>query len=101
MLYSSIFDTCFVQFSNMSCAKCKKKKKKKKKKSNAKSRKGPICGPYAGYKNPYQSRSQIGITKTRLFKYTEHFTTENDNFSDKKNLIFFIFLLKTYIVGTR
>ena len=24
------------------------------------------------------------ITKTRLFKYTEHFTTENDNFSDKK-----------------
>ena len=25
------------------------------------------------------------ITKTRLFKYTENFTTKNDNFSDKKN----------------
>ena len=24
------------------------------------------------------------ITKTRLFKYTENFTTKNDNFSDKK-----------------
>ena len=34
------------------------------------------------------------ITKTRLFKYTENFTTKNDNFSDKKILIFFIFLHK-------
>ena len=24
------------------------------------------------------------ITKTRLFKYTENFTTKNGNFSDKK-----------------
>ena len=29
------------------------------------------------------------ITKTHLFKYTEIFTTKNDNFSDKKILIFF------------
>ena len=35
------------------------------------------------------------ITKTRLFKYIENFTTKNWKFSDK-NLIFFIFLLKTY-----
>ena len=40
------------------------------------------------------------IMKTRLFKYIENFTTQNWKFSDK-NLIFFIFLLKTYIVGTR
>ena len=35
------------------------------------------------------------ITKTRLFKYTENFTRKNGKFSDKKTLIFFIFLLKT------
>ena len=35
------------------------------------------------------------ITKTRLFKYIENFTSKNWKFSDKKNLIFFIFLLKT------
>ena len=40
------------------------------------------------------------ITKTCLFKYTENFTTKNEVL-DKKNLIFFIFLLKTYTVGTR
>ena len=34
------------------------------------------------------------ITKTRLFKYTENFTTKNENFQIKI-LIFFIFLLKT------
>ena len=39
--------------------------------------------------------------KIRLFKYTENFTNKKGKFSDKKNLIFFIFLLKTYIVGTR
>ena len=35
------------------------------------------------------------ITKTRLFKYIENFTTKTGNFSDKrKSLIFFILLLK-------
>ena len=38
----------------------------------------------------------ISITKTRLFKYTENFTSKTLKFSDKKKtLIFFIFLLKT------
>ena len=38
---------------------------------------------------------QIYITKTRLFKYTDDFTTKkNENFQIKI-LIFFIFLLKT------
>ena len=41
------------------------------------------------------------ITKTLLFKYNKNFTTKKGKFSDKKNLIFFIFLLKTLIVGTR
>ena len=41
------------------------------------------------------------ITKTCLFKYTENLTTQkNENFQ-VKILIFFIFLLKTSIVGTR
>ena len=45
------------------------------------------------------------ITKTRLLKYIENFTTKNWKFS-AKNLMFFcffffIFLLKTYIMGTR
>ena len=35
------------------------------------------------------------IMKTRLFKYIENFTSKNLKFSDKKTLIFFIFLLKT------
>ena len=35
------------------------------------------------------------ITKTRLFKYIENFTTKNWKFSDKNSDIFFIFLLKT------
>ena len=38
---------------------------------------------------------EVNITKTRLFKYIENFTTKKWKFSDKKNLIFFIFLLKT------
>ena len=29
------------------------------------------------------------ITKTRVFKYIENFTSKNRNFSDKKTLIFF------------
>ena len=39
--------------------------------------------------------NEDSITKTRLFKYIENFTSKNIKFSDKKNLIFFIFLLKT------
>ena len=49
------------------------------------------------------------ITKTRLFKYIENFTTKKTTKKQKKKtesfqikiMIFFIFLLKTYIVGTR
>ena len=38
----------------------------------------------------------LPITKTRLFKYTENFTTKQKwKFSEKKNLIVFMFLLKT------
>ena len=41
-------------------------------------------------------KSTIGsITKTHLFKYIEKFTSKNWKFSDKKPMIFFIFLLKT------
>ena len=39
--------------------------------------------------------SELYITKTCLFKYTENFITKKWKFSDKKNLIFFKFLLKT------
>ena len=35
------------------------------------------------------------ITKTCLFKYVQNFTSKNWKFSDKKSLIFFLFLLKT------
>ena len=35
------------------------------------------------------------IMKTHLFKYIEQFTSKNWNFSDKKILIFFLFLLQT------
>ena len=35
------------------------------------------------------------ITKTRLFKYIEMFTSKNRKFSGKKLWYFFIFLLKT------
>ena len=37
---------------------------------------------------------QVYITKTRLFKYIENFTTKNGKFSDKKKWYFVIFLLK-------
>ena len=33
-------------------------------------------------------------------KYIENFTSKTEIFQIKKTLIFFIFLLKTYIVGT-
>ena len=39
------------------------------------------------------------ITKTRLFKYIENFTSKNGKFSDKKTLIFFIFLPKNIDCG--
>ena len=35
------------------------------------------------------------IMKTRLFKYTEKYTTKKWKFSDKKKRNYFIFLLKT------
>ena len=41
------------------------------------------------------------ITKTRLFKYLENFTSKDWKFSDAKSLINLLFLLKTYIVGNR
>ena len=41
------------------------------------------------------------ITKIHLFKYRENFTSKNLKFSDKNTLIFFTFLFKTYIRGTR
>ena len=50
-----------------------------------------------------RSESCLGtcfVTKPRLFKYIENFTTKNWKFSDKNSDIFFIFLLKTEIVGT-
>ena len=40
-------------------------------------------------------RRRVPITKTRLFKYIEKFTSKNWKFSDIKTLIFFLFLLKT------
>ena len=43
--------------------------------------------------------TRIGITKTRLFEYTENFTAKKWKFSDKKILIFFIFLLKNIHCG--
>ena len=36
------------------------------------------------------SKGLISITKTRLFKYTENFTTQNWKFSDKNSNIFHI-----------
>ena len=65
-----------------------------------------IYHKYSGTITPSQYLSNnwnksIFIPKTRLYKYTEKFTTKNWKFSDKKILIFFIFLLKTSIVGTR
>ena len=35
------------------------------------------------------------ITKTRLFKYIENFTSKKGKFSDKKISDFFMYLLKT------
>ena len=43
----------------------------------------------------------FNITKTRLLKYIENFTTKKWKFSDENFWYFFLFLLKTYFVGTR
>ena len=43
---------------------------------------------------------KLDITKARLIKYIENFTTKNENFEIKIR-IFLIHLLKTQIVGTR
>ena len=40
------------------------------------------------------------ITKTRLFKYTENFTSENENNSDKNSDILHI-SAQNIVVGTR
>ena len=42
-----------------------------------------------------QNAPSEDITKTRLFKYIESFTTKKWKFSDEKMLVVFIFLLKT------
>ena len=42
----------------------------------------------------------IPLRKHAIFKYTENFYHQKLTFSDKKILLFFIFLFKTYIVGT-
>ena len=42
----------------------------------------------------------IAIKKTRLFKYIENFSTKTERLQIRI-LIFFTFLLKTWIVGTR
>ena len=47
------------------------------------------------YDKVINSPVEFHITKTRLFKYIDKFTTEKGKFSDKKILIFFIFLHKT------
>ena len=44
------------------------------------------------YNRDYRDRLE---NITRLFKYIGNFTTKNENFQIKKNLIFLIFLLKT------
>ena len=62
-----------------------KKKQKKKKKEE---KKAPLiwsCG----------ADCIVIIMKTCLSKYTENFTTKKWKFSEKKNPIFFVFLLKT------
>ena len=51
-------------------------------------------------KNASAKNHPFLIMKTRLFKYIENFTFKNWKFSDFK-LIFFMFVLKTQIVGTR
>ena len=49
--------------------------------------------------NARQDTTVRTITKTCLFKYTENFTTKKWKFTDKKSIIFFIFLLKNIDCG--
>ena len=53
--------------------------------------------PIQVYRNVHLQKPKIThlITKTRLFKYIEMFTSKNRKFSGKKLWYFFIFLLKT------
>ena len=55
-----------------------------------------VEGKRDGKDTYYQQIQLWHITKTRVFKYIETFTTKEGKFSDKKkNPIFFILLLKT------
>ena len=65
----------------INCTRKRKKTNKKKKKKQQQ-------------KNTTNKVYVVAITKTRLFKYIENFTSTNWKFSAKK-LIFFKFLLKT------
>ena len=94
--------SCFenkVQVLDEDTQKKKKKKKKKKKNNEAQLSRGTERRRDEEQTMPKQTPHTI--TKTRLFKYIENFTPQNIKFSNKVNLIFFIFQLKTYIVGTR
>ena len=69
----------------------KKKKKKKKKKTTTKKHTYHPCMCSVWF---WTSLFVHGITKTRLFKYTENFTTKNWKFSDKKCWYFSYFCSK-------
>ena len=46
-------------------------------------------------------KNKLHITKTRLFKYIENFTTKTGKFSDKKNSDIFYFSAQNIDCGTR
>ena len=50
-----------------------------------------------GKKN-YGTRYKPGITKTRLFKYIENFTTKNWKFSDKTSDISFSYVCSKHLL---
>ena len=54
----------------------------------------PTCLKYAVSDYPKPSSQQPYITKTRLFKYIENFTTKTSKFSDKNSDIFHILAQK-------
>ena len=49
-----------------------------------------FCGVRCHYGECIKQRFVCGITKTRLFKYIENFTTKKGKFSDKKFDIFHV-----------
>ena len=49
----------------------------------------------SAFEHEQNDQIYIIITKTRLYKYIENFTSKNWKFSHKNSDIFFIFLLKT------